>query len=141
MAEGNPYIESKPRASLIKCFMSLYCTNIDVYFDKRDVQFQMCWKIWYAQLQFEAPGFGEIWLKVVGCFYKKSVGIHNSISHPVQTGFIFFHYRVLRFMVLFVSGCCWFLYWLHESFVYKIRIWCVTQVLPPSKKKREKKSS
>lgn len=73
MAEGNPYIESKPRASLIKCFMSLYCTNIDVYFDKRDVQFQMCWKIWYAQLQFEAPGFGEIWLKVVGCFYKKSL--------------------------------------------------------------------
>lgn len=33
MAEGNPYIKSKPRASLNKCLMSLYCTNIGVYFD------------------------------------------------------------------------------------------------------------
>lgn len=37
MAEGIPYIESKPRASLNKRFMSLYCTNIDVYFDNKDV--------------------------------------------------------------------------------------------------------
>lgn len=41
-AEGHIYSESKPRASLNKCFLSLYCTNTDVYFGNKAVFNSKC---------------------------------------------------------------------------------------------------
>lgn len=41
MSEGHIYMNSKPRACLNKCFMSWFCTNIDVYFDNTLCIFQI----------------------------------------------------------------------------------------------------
>lgn len=59
-AEGNPYIESKPRASLNKCFMSSFCTNIDVYFANKDVYNSKCVEGHEMHNNNEAPGFWEV---------------------------------------------------------------------------------
>lgn len=89
--KGHTYIESKPRARLNKCFMSLYCTNIDVYFDNKAVYNSKCVEghymhndndsLWHQEFVLRESASGEAVF-----FTKRLVGVQNSISHPALTG-------------------------------------------------------
>lgn len=127
MAEGNPYIDSKHRASMNKCDMSLYCTNIDVYFDNKDVYFQKCFdRRDMHNDNGKQQDFGKLALRKWAVFTKNPVGSQNSISHSAQAGrnqHFSTTETVLGFVILSVTGCSWLLYWLSlKSSVYKIRI-------------------
>lgn len=63
---------------------------------------------WYAQWQFEAPGFWEVWREGNGLFLQKLRTVfHTRFRLDVLYTFPLQRWEFLRFIVLFVSGCFW----------------------------------
>lgn len=116
MAEGNLYIDSKPRASVNKCCMSLYCINIDVYFDNMDVYFQKCFDRRDMHNDNERhQDFWKLALREWAVFTKENRCWDSEQYFSPCTGWTystFFHYRDKSFEV-----CRLICHWLILAFV------------------------